>query len=114
MCWAESRWNSRASIVENIQLPPTLLSRFDLIYIILDTPDKEKVQQAPMCIHHHTSWQDRKLAKHLVSFYFENAQNVLAENVLVRHAHLTADHDCGSHVRCWRGTSHTGARSTPS
>ena len=24
------------SVVENIQLPPTLLSRFDLIYLILD------------------------------------------------------------------------------
>lgn len=66
---SESRWNIRASIVENIQLPPTLLSRFDLIYIILDTPNKEK---------------DRKLAKHLVSFYFANAQVTQSSNVLDR------------------------------
>ena len=38
-------------------LPPTLLSRFDLIYLILDTPN-------PVT--------DRKLAKHLVAMYFEH------------------------------------------
>lgn len=42
------------SVVENIRLPPTLLSRFDLIYLILDKPDKET---------------DRRLARHLVSLY---------------------------------------------
>jgi len=31
----ESRYNPRLSIVENIKLPPTLLSRFDLIYLML-------------------------------------------------------------------------------
>lgn len=30
----ESRYNPRLSVVENIQLPPTLLSRFDLIYLV--------------------------------------------------------------------------------
>ena len=35
----ESRYNPTKSVVENIQLPPTLLSRFDLIYLILDRPD---------------------------------------------------------------------------
>jgi hypothetical protein len=33
----ESRYNPRLSVVENIQLPPTLLSRFDLIYLVLDS-----------------------------------------------------------------------------
>eukprot|EP00605_Chrysophyceae_sp_TOSAG23-4_P001780 GSChrysophyteH1.ASY1.ANO1.1969.1 assembled CDS len=46
----ESRYNSRMSVVENIKLPPTLLSRFDLIYLILDKPNAE---------------QDRRLARHL-------------------------------------------------
>lgn len=50
----ESRYNVNMSVVENIRLPPTLLSRFDLIYLILDKPDKET---------------DRRLAKHLVSLY---------------------------------------------
>jgi len=29
----ESRYNPNLSVVDNIQLPPTLLSRFDLIYL---------------------------------------------------------------------------------
>lgn len=41
-------------MVENINLPPTLLSRFDLIYLVLDKPNAES---------------DRRLARHLVSLY---------------------------------------------
>ena len=44
------RYNAKLSVVENIKLPPTLLSRFDLIYLILDKPHEDS---------------DRKLAKHL-------------------------------------------------
>ena len=51
----ESRYNSSMSVVENIQLPPTLLSRFDLIYLILDTVNDAR---------------DRTLARHLVSLFF--------------------------------------------
>lgn len=53
----QSRYNPRLSVVENLKLPPTLLSRFDLIYLVLDKPHVET---------------DRKLAQHLVSLYFEN------------------------------------------
>jgi len=51
-----SRYNPRASIVENIQLPPTLLSRFDLIYLVLDKADEAS---------------DRTLARHLIAMYAE-------------------------------------------
>jgi DNA replication licensing factor MCM4 len=44
------------SVVENIKLPPTLLSRFDLIYLILDAPNVDG---------------DRRLAQHLVGLYYE-------------------------------------------
>jgi DNA replication licensing factor MCM4 len=50
----ESRYNPRLSIVENIQLPPTLLSRFDLIYLMLDPESPDG---------------DALLARHLVSLY---------------------------------------------
>jgi len=53
---SESRYNPNLSVVDNIKLPPTLLSRFDLIYLILDTPNAD---------------QDRKLAQHLVGLYYE-------------------------------------------
>jgi DNA replication licensing factor MCM4 len=56
----QSRYNPRLSVVDNIKLPPTLLSRFDLIYLILDKPNPET---------------DRKLAKHLVSLYYDENEN---------------------------------------
>ena len=37
----ESRYNPRMSVVDNIDLPPTLLSRFDLIYLVLDKPNAQ-------------------------------------------------------------------------
>ncbi|CAN0377386.1 unnamed protein product, partial [Ectocarpus sp. 12 AP-2014] len=52
----ESRYNPRLSVIENIKLPPTLLSRFDLIYLILDKPNAA---------------MDRQLARHLVSLYYK-------------------------------------------
>jgi DNA replication licensing factor MCM4 len=51
----ESRYNPQKSVVENIDLPPTLMSRFDLIYLVLDRPQENL---------------DRKLAKHIVALYY--------------------------------------------
>merc|ERR1719373_1104911 len=42
---------------ENIQLPPTLMSRFDLVFLILDPQDEQ---------------YDKKLARHLVSLYYRD------------------------------------------
>jgi DNA replication licensing factor MCM4 len=52
-----SRYNPALSVPQNIDLPPTLLSRFDLVYLILDRFDEK---------------QDRRLAKHLLSLYLED------------------------------------------
>mmetsp|Transcript_19597 Transcript_19597/g.14306 ORF Transcript_19597/g.14306 Transcript_19597/m.14306 type:complete len:313 (-) Transcript_19597:59-997(-) len=49
-----SKYDPKLSVVENIKLPPTLLSRFDLIYLVLDK------QSEPA---------DRRLANHIVSLY---------------------------------------------
>ncbi|KAH7426637.1 hypothetical protein KP509_10G009500 [Ceratopteris richardii] len=54
-----SRYNPRMSVIDNIQLPPTLLSRFDLIYLVLDKPDEQT---------------DRRLARHLVALHYENPE----------------------------------------
>ncbi|KAK6643233.1 hypothetical protein RUM43_004738 [Polyplax serrata] len=51
----ESQWNKNKTIIENIHLPHTLMSRFDLIFLILD-PQNELY--------------DKRLARHLVSLYF--------------------------------------------
>ena len=49
-----SRYNPRKSVIENINLTPALLSRFDLIYILLDNPNEV---------------YDRKLASHILNIY---------------------------------------------
>lgn len=53
----ESKYNPKLSVVENIRLPPTLLSRFDLIYLVLD-------RSSPVI--------DRRLANHIVSLFGED------------------------------------------
>ncbi len=49
-----SKYDPKLSVVENIKLPPTLLSRFDLIYLVLDRQSDA---------------HDRRLANHIVSLY---------------------------------------------
>ena len=60
----KSRYDPKLSVMENLQLPPTLLSRFDLIYLILDNPSVES---------------DRDLAMHLVSLYSNNPSQVVQQ-----------------------------------
>lgn len=57
---AESQWNKNKNIIDNVQLPHTLMSRFDLIFLILDPQDEIF---------------DRRLATHLVSLYYATAQD---------------------------------------
>ncbi len=49
-----SKYNVKKSVVENINLIPALLSRFDMIYIILDRPSEE---------------YDKRLAEHILNIY---------------------------------------------
>ena len=49
-----SKYDPKLSVVDNIKLPPTLLSRFDLIYLVLDRQSDA---------------HDRRLANHIVSLY---------------------------------------------
>ncbi|CAL8096807.1 unnamed protein product [Calicophoron daubneyi] len=50
-----SKWDPSKTIIDNIQLPHTLLSRFDLIFLILDPQDEV---------------YDARLARHLVGLYY--------------------------------------------
>merc|ERR1712025_1380517 len=52
-----SKWDPRGTVMDNIQLPPTLMSRFDLVFLILDPQDEQ---------------YDKKLARHLVSLYYRD------------------------------------------
>lgn len=53
-----SKYNPNLPITRNIDLPPTLISRFDLLYLIVDKVDEGA---------------DRRLAQHLVNLYLEDA-----------------------------------------
>lgn len=64
-----SKYNPNLPVPQNIDLPPTLLSRFDLVYLVLDRIDETN---------------DRRLAKHLVGMYLEDTpENASREEILV-------------------------------
>ncbi|KAH8676073.1 MCM2/3/5 family-domain-containing protein [Xylariales sp. PMI_506] len=60
-----SRYNPDLPVPQNIDLPPTLLSRFDLVYLILDRVDDNS---------------DKKLARHMLSMYLEDKPESAATN----------------------------------
>ncbi|KAJ5353023.1 hypothetical protein N7452_001997 [Penicillium brevicompactum] len=63
-----SRYNPQLPVPQNIDLPPTLLSRFDLVYLVLDRVDET---------------EDRRMAKHLVGMYLEdNPENASSSEIL--------------------------------
>ncbi|CAL1709698.1 unnamed protein product [Somion occarium] len=53
-----SKYDRAQTVTKNIDLPPTLISRFDLLYLVLDQVDEAL---------------DRRLAQHLVGLYLEDA-----------------------------------------
>jgi DNA replication licensing factor MCM4 len=64
-----SKYNPNLPVPQNIDLPPTLLSRFDLVYLVLDQIDE---------------MNDRRMAKHLVGMYLDDApSNASREEILV-------------------------------
>lgn len=63
-----SRYDPDLPVTKNIDLPPPLLSRFDLVYLILDKVDDR---------------MDRLLAKHITSMYLEDTpENVSSTEIL--------------------------------
>ncbi|KAL2058978.1 hypothetical protein ABVK25_000270 [Lepraria finkii] len=63
-----SKYNVNLPVPQNIDLPPTLLSRFDLIYLVLDRIDEQN---------------DRRLARHLVGMYLEDTpENASTQEIL--------------------------------
>lgn len=67
-----SKYDIRRSIITNINLPPSLISRFDLIYILLDLADEDS---------------DKRLATHILDFY------VHGRNVSLRYQIVNAAKD---------------------
>lgn len=70
-----SKYNVNLPVPQNIDLPPTLLSRFDLVYLILDHIDEQN---------------DRRLARHLVGMYLEDTPDNASKAEIVPIEFLTA------------------------
>jgi DNA replication licensing factor MCM4 len=95
-----SRYNPQLSVVENIQLPPSLMSRFDLIYLVSVGLQDGFTGIVHICCEFPCSAgsivclvqlldkaneaTDRKLARHLVSLY-GNGMGRLANEVRLLH-----------------------------
>ncbi|KAF5385715.1 hypothetical protein D9757_005484 [Collybiopsis confluens] len=62
-----SKYDVDMPITRNINLPPTLISRFDLLYLVLDQVDENL---------------DRRLAQHLVGLYLEDTPDNSGNDIL--------------------------------
>ncbi|TBU16925.1 DNA replication licensing factor [Ordospora colligata] len=69
----ESRYNPKKSIVENINLPPTLISRFDVVCLLIDKSDEK---------------HDREIGEHIVSMYCEPLKKKEAIDVVFFRAYV--------------------------
>lgn len=70
-----SRYNPNLPVTDNIDLPPPLLSRFDLVYLVLDSVNESA---------------DRELAKHLTSLYLEDRPDTQSQGDIIPIELLTA------------------------
>ncbi|CAG7850423.1 DNA replication licensing factor MCM4; AltName: Full=Cell division control protein 54 [Serendipita indica DSM 11827] len=62
-----SRYDRNQSLPRNLDLPPTLISRFDLLYLVLDRVDEAT---------------DRRLAEHLVGLYLEDTPDTAGVDII--------------------------------
>lgn len=69
----ESKYNPTKSIVDNLNLPPTILSRFDIICLLLDSIDVES---------------DQRLARHITKLY-SNSADSSKPSIIVSFTQLT-------------------------
>lgn len=63
-----SRYDPNLPVTSNIDLPPPLLSRFDLVYLILDKVDESI---------------DRQLANHITDMYLEDVPETVSANTIL-------------------------------
>ena len=61
------RYNPRISPVENINLPAALLSRFDVLFLILDSPSRDS---------------DTELARHVTHVHMHNAHPEISDGIV--------------------------------
>jgi DNA replication licensing factor MCM4 len=69
-----SKYDPKLSVIQNIRLLPTILSRFDLIYLMLDRQNEAS---------------DRRLANHIVSLY--GREEEMNEDLLSKPTYITRE-----------------------
>lgn len=69
-----SKYDTKLSVTQNIDLPPTLLSRFDLVYLMIDKIDPQT---------------DRMLANHLTNMYLEDTPETASKDEILPIEFLT-------------------------
>lgn len=93
-----SRYNPDLPVPQNIDLPPTLLSRFDLVYLILDRVDDST---------------DKKMARHLLSMYLEDKPDSapssleILVSLLCNKAHIPDEKLANTRIRMLNTSLHT-------
>ncbi|KAF8913567.1 minichromosome maintenance protein mcm7p [Mucidula mucida] len=76
------RYNTKVSPVENINLPAALLSRFDLLFLILDKPsrdDDERLAQHVTYVHmhnHHPELENEPVEPNIMRHYIARARTI--------------------------------------
>ena len=78
-----SRYDRNQSLPRNLDLPPTLISRFDLLYLILDRVDEVS---------------DRRLAEHLVGLYLEDTPITAGVDIIVSGPLSRREKDAYDHI----------------
>jgi DNA replication licensing factor MCM4 len=68
-----SKFDEKLSVVENINIPPPLLSRFDLLYLVLDKPNER---------------MDRQLAQHILGLYLDDRPSLDGLGIVVNGFHI--------------------------
>jgi DNA replication licensing factor MCM4 len=77
-----SKFDMNLSVPQNVNLPPPLMSRFDLLYLILDKPNEQ---------------DDRRLAQHLVSLYLTERPKVSVRDFVVYRTNTASGEVCTIH-----------------
>jgi len=91
LCACNPRWgrfNPDVSVAEQINIPPNVLSRFDLIFPLRDVPDKEKDKEiANHIISVHRAYLDEKINKKIKLDYIEVDGVRIDKNFIIKYIH---------------------------
>ncbi|KKO75528.1 dna replication licensing factor mcm4 [Vairimorpha ceranae] len=69
----ESKYNPKKSIIDNINLPPTLLSRFDVVCLLIDRFDESR---------------DKEIGNHIINMYTDEEEDIRTVDINLLKAYI--------------------------